>query len=378
MTLASWIPRPRGIRTQVAVGAATLSFVIVGLAGVLIAARIHNQRLPAFDPNAAAVHHQEQPLDNPTAVQRLLHDTERFVVVVAVGAAAVTAGGVWLLTGRILVPLQRLRTGAARIRSGHDLHRRLPQISRPQEVAELSDTLNAMLDGLHTSMTSVRRFTADAGHELRTPLTNLGIDLETLRRNPNLPTEQRAIMLDAMSREHARVAGLLAGLQALARGDTGTLPEVGSVDLGDLVQDAVYRARRRHGATTYELEATVAADVTVTGWPAGLKTAVDNLLDNAALHGRPAGTVRVALTQPEGHVVAIAISDDGPGIPADARESMRQRFTRGPNTQAPGSGLGLAIVDQQMHLHNGSLDLTQSRDGGLQATLTLPTVAPPN
>jgi signal transduction histidine kinase len=277
-----------------------------------------------------------------------------------------------LLTHHTLAPLQRLRAGAARIRSGHDLHQRLPLVSRPQEVAELSETLNAMLDGLQASMTSVRRFTADASHELHTPLTNLGIDLETLSRNPNLPLKQRAVILKAMTTAHARMVDLLEGLRDLARGDTGTLPERIPIDIVDLVHDAVHRAQRRHSATIYELQGTPPPFATVTGWPEGLKTAVDNLLNNAALHGQPAGLVRVTITQPDMHTVAITVVDDGPGIPADLHEYMKQRFTRGVDARASGSGLGLALVDQQMSLHNGTFRLAEAPGGGVQATLTLP------
>jgi signal transduction histidine kinase len=367
------IGRPRSLRTQVALGAAAVAFVIVALAGVVIASRIHGQRTPSVGANATTTHHQAQPPDDPGTVQRLLHDTERTVILVAAGAAVLTAVGVWLLSSRILAPLQRLRSGAARIRSGHDLHQRLPPVSRPQEIAELSATLNSMLDGLHTSMASVRRFTADAGHELRTPLTNLGIDLESLQRNPDLPAEQRATMLAAMSTEHARTVALLDGLQTLARGDTGTLPEHTPIDIVDLVHDAVHHARRRHPTTTYTLSnGAPPPTATVTGWPTGLRIALDNLLDNAAVHGKPAGSVHITISRPDDHTITITIADDGPGIPADQREAMKQRFTRGADTQAPGSGLGLALVDQQTRLHNGNLDLTNPPTGGLRATLVLP------
>ena len=160
---------------------------------------------------------QVQVLDNLASVEQRLHDNQRLIAVVAAVATVLAAIAAWLIAGLVLAPLQRLRGGADRIRSGHDLHHRLPPVTRPQEVAELSDTLNTMLDGLQTSMTSVRRFTADAGHELRTPLTSLGIDLETLRRNPDLPPEQRAVTLDAMGTEHARIVELFEGLQTLAR-----------------------------------------------------------------------------------------------------------------------------------------------------------------
>jgi two-component system sensor histidine kinase PrrB len=109
----------------------------------------------------------------------------------------------------------------------------------------------------------------------------------------------------------------------------------------------------------------------VHGWPVGLRLAVDNLLDNAALHGRPEGTVDVQLTH-DTDTVRITVGDDGPGIPADRRQAMKDRFTRGARTRSPGSGLGLALVDQQAHLHHGTLHLGAAPAGGLEATLSLP------
>ncbi|MFI9383148.1 ATP-binding protein [Kutzneria sp. NPDC052558] len=307
---------------------------------------------------------QVQVLESLAPVDERLAANAQVIAGVAGVAMVLVCLGVWLVAGLVLSPLQRLRAGAARIRTGHDLEHRLPPVRRPQEVAELSATLNEMLDGLRTSMLATRRFTADAGHELRTPLASLGIDLESLRRNPDLSAEQRAAMLAAMTREHSRVVELLEGLQTLARGDAGALPTRVPVDLGELVGNCVTQARRRHPATDFHLSATPGP--MVDGWPEGLRLAVDNLLDNAAVHG--ALRVDVTLT-----ANTISVSDNGPGIPAELRDDMKRRFVRGPETRAVGSGLGLALVDQQACLHGGVFTLDRSDAGGLKATITLST-----
>ena len=265
---------------------------------------------------------------------------------------------------------------APRIRTHRAHDQRLPETRRPLEVAELTTTLNGMLDELEASMQSTRRFTADAGHEIRTLLTSLGIDLETLRRNPDLPTEQREVMLTAVTEEHARVVNLLDGLQKLARGDAHALPDRTAVAIADLTEDCVQRARHRHPNVTFDLHTDSAADdATITGWADGLRTAVTNLLDNAAVHGRPNGRVNVTLdASPD--TVTLTIDDDGPGIPPGQRDAMRDRFTRG-STSAAGSGLGLALVDQQAVLHDGALELSDAPLGGLRAALRLPLARPP-
>ncbi|MFD3583227.1 ATP-binding protein [Streptomyces sp. NPDC058683] len=302
-------------------------------------------------------------------IERRLADNTAIVAAVTLFAALTTAAGVWLVTRIILHPLQRLRAGALAISA--DTTKPLPAATRPQEVADLSRALNTMLDQLRTSMEATRRFTADAGHELRTPLTSLGMTIETLQRNPDLPAHQRTRALEAMRIEHSRITALLTGLQTLARGDAHALPERTPVHLSELLDEAVAHASRRHPAVTYRLAAVT--PVTVTGWPAGLRLAVDNLLDNAALHGHPDGTVDIRLTHDTAdNTVCVTISDDGPGIPPDQRHAMKERFTRGTRTRSPGSGLGLALVDQQTHLHHGTLSLDQSPAGGLEATVALP------
>ena len=105
---------------------------------------------------------------------------------------------------------------------------------------------------------------------------------------------------------------------------------------------------------------------TVDGWPDGLRLALDNLLDNAALHGRPAGSVEVAVTAD-----GVIVDDDGAGIAVRDRQNLTRRFTRGDAPRAPGSGLGLALVDQQARLHGGTLVLGDSPLGGLRVTFAV-------
>jgi len=319
-----------------------------------------------------------QPLDNDTggrlqvlqnldSLEHRVADNRRIAIGVAVVATVVAAVGVWLIAGLVLAPLQRLRAGARRILPG-EVDQRLPEVHRPREVADLSATLNGMLERLQDSMLATRRFTADAGHELRTPLTSLGMDLETLLRHPELSEPDRRRTLAAMAVEHHRIVTLLDGLQTLARGDAAALPAPGRVELVELVGVAVDQVRQRHPGVTYQFHGT-SERVVVSGWAAGLRLAVENLLDNAALHGRPHGTVDVSVRPG----AAVTVADDGPGIPADHREEVKRRFTRGDRPRGDGSGLGLALVDQQAQLHGGSLDLGDAPGGGLLATLTIPT-----
>jgi two-component system sensor histidine kinase PrrB len=322
------------------------------------------------EPASAGSSERLQVLQDLGPIEDRLAGNTQLVTITAIVATLVAGSGVWLVARLVLQPLQRLRAGATRIRTA-DGGQRLPEETRPQEVADLSAALNGMLTQLETSTQSTRRFTADAGHELRTPLTSLGINLETLQRNPQLPQEQRLQILDAALAEHHRITALLEGLQTLARGDAGALPARANLDLTDLLDEAVKQAQHRHPRTTYRLSIDHMRPPYLDGWQAGLRIAIDNLLDNAALHGKPDGRVDVMLHRDD-HQAFITISDDGPGIPAADREAMKERFARGSNPRSHGSGLGLALTQQQADLHRGTLSLTDAPGSGLRAILALP------
>jgi two-component system, OmpR family, sensor histidine kinase PrrB len=291
------------------------------------------------------------------------------VIVLGLGALALTGLAAWAFTSLAVRPLGRLQSGAARVSGAEDLQTPLPD-EGPDEVRSLAGALNAMLARLQASsaaqqraLEATRRFAADAGHELRTPLTGLRANLDALERNPDLPAEQRAALVRETLAEQERMVHLLEGLQALARGEAAESLPREDVELADLVDAAVYAARRRHPAVEFELDDRI-GDATLRGWGNGLRLLVENLLDNAALHGRPGGNVRVALER-DGGALVVRVEDDGRGIAADDRERVLEPFARGNGATAPGTGLGLAIVAQQVALHGGDLRLGESSLGGL-------------
>ena len=287
-------------------------------------------------------------------VQARISDLQRTIALAAALGLLVTALAVRVLTVRALRPLGRLRESAARVSSTRDLTMRV-ETAGPAEVHEVSESLNAMLARLETSVAATERFTADAGHELRTPLTSLRANVAALRRAPD-PSA-----LADIERDVARLTALLDGLQALARGDAGVAARE-PVDVADIADAALADARRRHPEVDFAFGEV--AELVVAGDANGLRAAADNLLENAARHG--AHTVRIGIVGNE-----LRVDDDGPGIPPPDRERLFERFTRGRTTHAPGSGLGLAIVAQQAALHGGSARIEDSPLGGTRVLVTL-------
>ena len=300
---------------------------------------------------------------------------------IAVGAAMllVAALGVGLSSGLVLRPLRRLRSHARGIEDESDLDTRVP-VQGPREVRELAGSFNAMLQRLGRSadernqaLAATRRFAADVGHELRTPLTSVQNALSTIHRHPHVAADTRAMIVGDALDEHRRLVLLLDGLQALARGDANTVAQV-DVDLASVAADAVGAVTSQHPGTTFDARLPDDA-VVVRGWEPGLRSLIDNLLRNAARHGREGGRV-VLSVRPAGPRGAsgpvLAVDDDGPGIPQEERARIFEPFTRAAGTVAPGSGLGLAIVAQQAGHHGAAVAIEDSDLGGARFVVRFP------
>ena len=297
------------------------------------------------------------------------------VLAAIIGALVATALVTRYLARLALAPLQRLRLAADEVATTADLSVRVPDGDGPEEIDDLAEDLNAMLSRLELSadereqaLESARRFAADAGHELRTPLTSL---------KANLATGATA----AATADADRLAALVDQLQQLARGEAGPPRSIEPVDLGELADASVVAARRRHPNVTWKLDAPESGPF-VAAEAESLRMMLENLLENAALHGRPGGNVTVTVapgTSREGSrglEATIIVDDDGDGIPEADRERMLERFTRGEAANHPGTGLGLAIAAAQATRCGGSLELGESSAGGLRVTVRLPATIP--
>jgi two-component system sensor histidine kinase PrrB len=300
----------------------------------------------------------------------------RRLLFVGLAALAVVGAGVWLTGGLLLRPLGRLRRVAAGVAVDEDLDRRVPG-GGAAELRSLAESFNAMLARLGRSaadreraLAATRRFAADAGHELRTPLTSVQATLSALRRHPDLAPERRGAMVDDALAEHHRLVALIDGLQALARGDAAPIADA-EVDLAEVVDAVVTATAERHP------ELDLAADlpdapVLVTGWEAGLRSLTENLVLNAARHGRPGGRVLVSLQAADGGAPkgpVLRVDDDGPGVPEADRERIFEPFVRIDGSGAPGSGLGLALVAQQARQHGADVEVGEAPLGGARFTV---------
>jgi two-component system sensor histidine kinase MprB len=283
----------------------------------------------------------------------------RWVLLALVAGGVALAAALGRLAARHLVaPVVRVTDAARHIEETEDLGRRI-EVTSQDEVGELAARFNAMLDTLEGSIAAQRQLVADASHELRTPVTALRTNIEVLAENRLAPAERARLVADVQAQAE-ELSALVADLIELARGDQPS-PAREDVRLDALVAEAIERARRHAPAVRFSASLEPAV---VDGVPDRLARAVNNLLDNAARHGR---TVSVA-AGPWG----VTVSDDGGGIAPGDLPHIFDRFYRGADARGrPGTGLGLAIVRQVAEQHGGSVGASNV-NGGASFELRLP------
>ena len=277
------------------------------------------------------------------------------------------AGTTWVVVGRALRPVERMRREVDAVTASR-LDRRVAEPGTDDEIGRLASTMNGMLDRLDASQSAQRRFISDASHELRSPLASLRQFAEVSRAHPDRvdATDLSEAILD----EGARLERLVDGMLALARADEQALVSGASpVDLDDIVLAEVRRLRSS-GGVHIDASAVGAARISGdTGLVAGL---VRNLMDNAARHA--ASELRVELVETHGGVL-FAVDDDGPGVAVDERERIFDRFVRLDDArarEAGGSGLGLAIAREIASAHGGTVTAHASPLGGARFEVHLP------
>lgn len=283
------------------------------------------------------------------------------VLLVVVGAVT------WWIVGRALRPVEDMRAEVERI-SSRELHRRLPDPPGNDEVARLAATLNRMLDRLERGQERQRRFVSDASHELRSPVASIRQHAEVAQAHPH--GTDVAELADVVLQEDARLQRLVEDLLLLAQLDerAGTAsPE--EVDLDDVVLEEAGRVRAGTGLNVDTREVSAGR---VLGNRQQLERVVRNLGANAANHARERAAF--GLSQGDGHVLLL-VEDDGPGIPAEEREHVLERFVRldgARDRESGGSGLGLSIVRDVVASHGGDVTMGESLLGGLRVEVRLP------
>ncbi len=280
--------------------------------------------------------------------------------------AVLLAGAIgWVIARSGLRPIQRLTEAVTRVTETDQLEPITP--GGMDELTDLTGAFNTMLRSLHSSRERQRRLIADAGHELRTPLTSLRTNVELLiadDRQGMLPEGARAEILRDIAAQLGEFTQLIGDLVHLSREDrVEAHPE--PIDLRDVVNSAVTRAKRRGPSLIFDVET---EPLYLLGEPDSLERAITNLLDNAVKFSPPNGRIKVRLVGDR-----LQISDQGPGIAEADLPHVFDRFYRSDQARTtPGSGLGLSIVAQTIKAHGGWVKAGRAASGGAEFTIRLP------
>jgi two-component system sensor histidine kinase TctE len=286
---------------------------------------------------------------------------------------------VWLALVRGIRPLSDLEQ-RIRARRPDDLSP-IEESFIPQEVAPLVSSINDLLTRLKASLSTQRRFLADAAHQLKTPLAGLRMQAELAQRETD-PNETRK-SLQQIARASARATHTVNQLLALARAEsTGRALPSARVDLARLVpgvvQDSVPRALEAGVDLGYEGPEALPEAAHHVGNPILLQEMVRNLLDNAIAYSGRGGvvTARVLFDRFSG-VQVIQVEDNGPGVPENERELVMQPFYRALGTNVDGSGLGLAIVQEIAQQHGATVHMEDAHPERAQRGLRVSIKFPP-
>ena len=278
------------------------------------------------------------------------------------------AGG-WFITRRVLKRVDDMTETTRTIMAG-DLGGRVRVAGTGDELDRLAQNLNAMLDRIGELMTGLREVSDNIAHDLKTPLTRLRNKADEALREAETPEALKAA-LEATIEESDNLIRIFNALLMIARLEAGSArEELSAFDAAEAVRGVaeLYEAVAEEAGVP--LEVSVQESLPVHGSRELLGQAVANLLDNALKYGG-AGPVTVTAER-RGDVVAITVSDRGPGIAEADRGRVLERFVRLESARSrPGFGLGLSLAAAVARLHGGLMRLEDNAPG-LRAVIEVP------
>ncbi|MBC7591607.1 MAG: HAMP domain-containing histidine kinase [Salinibacterium sp.] len=308
---------------------------------------------------------------------RLLPVDEAFRTFAIVAAGALVALGLvgWVVAGRLLSPIRKLRETAARI-TATDVSERI-EVVGSDDVSELTVTVNGMLDRLDSALTGQRQLLDDVGHELKTPITIVRGHLEVMQASDEADVmATRALAIDELD----RMGGLVRDISDLAAVLRPLRIRREPIDVRVLTQSV--RTKASALSTEHEWVSPRMAQVTAQIDPERLTQALLQLAANAVTHGSATGTIEICSEVRAGRLL-FTVHDDGPGIDPRVADTIFERFHRGSDADGSegrgvsGSGLGLAIVAAIAEAHGGTASVATDNGAGSTFVIDIPLDDPP-
>jgi len=279
----------------------------------------------------------------------------------------------FVLARNLSRPVERLRDTVQQLSRGHFAVR--ASIAGTDEIGELGRHINQLAESLEKNETARRRWTADAAHELRTPLAVMQGELEAVKDGVR---SYSPALVDSLQEEVSHLTRLVDDLQTLALADAGALKiVVQPFDIARLVRQVLETFADRFARAGLTLESALPGELWHTADAQRIKQLLHNLLENSCRYTHAGGRIRLALETADDRVV-LTIDDSAPGLSAEQRSRLFERFYRtDPSRERAngGSGLGLAICRNLVEAHGGEIRVEESPLGGIAIRVFLPRIA---
>ena len=335
----------------------------------------HRSRSVALIRAPGGVSYRLVPDFTDVTLQRLL--VRPRVLALPVLVAALISGLVCFLLARYLTrPLRRLRDAAGEYAQGNLASRVAPGLgARRDEIADLAHDFDRMAEQLSGLLQSHKQLLSDVSHELRSPLARLQVALELARTRSDAAVHKE---LDRIALEAERLNDMIGQLLALARLETQDRPARRElVDMQALLRGVVEDARFEAGDQSRRIDIVAAEPLQVSGDPALLHSALENIVRNALRHTaeQTAIEIRLARDDARADLLRLDVCDQGPGVPEALLARLFEPFVRvdaARSRDQGGAGLGLAIAQRAIQLHGGEVTAENIPTGGLRVRVRLP------
>ena len=279
----------------------------------------------------------------------------------------------WLLAGRSLDPVIKIRSLAQKFRQGK-LKERINIGLKGREIDELVTIFNEMLDNIQNSIEAQKRFTSDVSHEIRSPLSSLRSSIEVTLRKKRAPGEYEDILRTNLA-DIIRLSRITDNLLFLTKADNNILQIRRQwFDVERVMESAIEHLRHQAFSAGISMTEDYQANLELNGDVDLLEQAFSNLVENAIKYTAAGGKVEITAKEEDGSVTVI-ISDSGIGIPEEEIPHIFERFYRvnkERSRKSGGTGLGLAITQWIVNAHKGKILVSSKVGAGSEFRVILP------